>query len=62
MQSLVAGDHFVVTFPGYQSLYELGKSRGAELSQWTVRETEHGLRFAIEVRYGQSFCDGDVFM
>jgi hypothetical protein len=45
----IAGDHFIASFPGYQSLYELGKSRGAELSPWTARETEHGLCFAIEV-------------
>ena len=32
---LKAGDHMVVTYPGYQSLYEIAKSLGCEVSNWT---------------------------
>ena len=38
------GDRVVCTFPGYQSLYEIAASLGADLSYWTPREDE-GWRF-----------------
>ena len=31
---LEAGDHVVCTFPGYQSLYEVARSIGCELTVW----------------------------
>lgn len=31
------GDHIVVTFPGYQSSYEIAESIGAQVSRWTLR-------------------------
>jgi len=41
MNSLLsAGDHVVCTFPGYQSLYELARSLGCELSFWEPVERD----------------------
>lgn len=31
---LQAGDHIIVMYPGYQSLYEIAKARGVEVSFW----------------------------
>ncbi len=31
------GDHMIVTFPGYQSSYEVAESIGAQVSQWMLR-------------------------
>lgn len=42
---LETGDHVICTFPGYQSLYEIAKSIGCEVSKW--EPTEKG-NFAIE--------------
>jgi len=48
MTSLLrAGDHVVSTFPGYQSLYEIARAIGSEVSLWTPVE-EDGWRFRIE--------------
>ncbi|MHB8055937.1 MAG: aminotransferase class I/II-fold pyridoxal phosphate-dependent enzyme [Candidatus Aminicenantales bacterium] len=44
---LKRGDHVVVTFPGYQSLYEIAISLGCEVSKWTPRE-ENGWIFKID--------------
>lgn len=41
------GDHVVCTFPGYQSLYEVARSIGCEVSLWQSVEGQ-GWRFAIE--------------
>jgi aspartate/methionine/tyrosine aminotransferase len=41
---LEAGDHIVCTFPGYQSLYEIARSIGCEVSFWKPVE-EEGWRF-----------------
>ncbi|NLE73242.1 MAG: aminotransferase class I/II-fold pyridoxal phosphate-dependent enzyme [Actinobacteria bacterium] len=41
------GDHVISTFPGYQSLYEVARGLGADLSFWRPRE-EEGWRFATE--------------
>ena len=38
--SLEAGDHIVVTWPGYQSLYEVAGSVGAEVSLHELREED----------------------
>lgn len=38
------GDHVVVTFPGYQSLYEIALSLGCSVSQWIPKE-ENGWFF-----------------
>lgn len=43
---LQEGDHVVTTFPGYQSLYEIARSLGCEVSRWTPRESE-GWTFRI---------------
>jgi aspartate/methionine/tyrosine aminotransferase len=34
------GDHGVVTWPGYQSLYEIGRAAGAEVTLHELRETD----------------------
>ncbi len=34
---LRAGDHAVVTFPGYQSLYQVAEAIGAEVSKWQLQ-------------------------
>ena len=31
---LMSGDHVVVTYPGYQALYEVARSIGCKLSYW----------------------------
>ena len=41
---LSPGDHIVCTFPGYQSLYEVARSIGCEVSIWKPDET-HGWCF-----------------
>lgn len=48
MQALLdPGDHVVCTFPGYQSLYEVARSIGCEVSFWTPAE-EQGWRFSVQ--------------
>ena len=37
---LGSGDHAVVTWPGYQSLYEVGRAAGAEVTLHELREEE----------------------
>ena len=44
---LKKGDHVVVTYPGYQSLYEIANSLGCEVSKWTPKE-ETGWSFEID--------------
>ena len=34
------GDHVIVTFPGYQSLYQLAESIGAQVDRWTLRPAD----------------------
>lgn len=43
---LSPGDHVVCTFPGYQSLHEVARSIGCEVSYWVPDET-NGWRFDI---------------
>jgi aspartate/methionine/tyrosine aminotransferase len=38
--SLDAGDHVIVTFPGYQSLYEVARAAGAQVSLHLLREED----------------------
>ncbi len=48
MQALLnPGDHAVCTFPGYQSLYEVARAIGCEVSFWTPDE-EQGWRFSVQ--------------
>lgn len=44
---LESGDHVIVTFPGYQSLYEIAQALGCSVTRWTleVREGEWALDF-----------------
>jgi aspartate/methionine/tyrosine aminotransferase len=44
---LKPGDHMVCTFPGYQSLYEVARSIGCEVSTWEPDEA-HDWRFAVD--------------
>lgn len=44
---LSPGDHVVCTFPGYQSLYEVARSIGCDVSLWTPDE-ERGWEFSIQ--------------
>jgi len=45
MQTLLEpGDHVVVTFPGYQSLYSIAEDMGCEVSHWKADEAQ-GWRF-----------------
>jgi len=44
---LQAGDHVICTFPGYQSLYEVARSIGCEVSTWEPDETR-GWNFPID--------------
>lgn len=43
--ALQAGDHVVVQFPGYQSLYEIARSIGCEVSPWTMND---GQQWSVE--------------
>jgi aspartate/methionine/tyrosine aminotransferase len=45
---LDAGDHVVAIFPSYQSLYEVGRSLGCDLSFWQPEQSENGWIFDIE--------------
>lgn len=49
---LKAGDHVIVTFPGYQSLYEIARSRGCEVTRWLPGEQEEGWRFDVDFLEG----------
>jgi len=37
---LEKGDHVVVTFPGYQSLYEIADALGCEVTRWVPEESD----------------------
>ena len=43
---LEPGDHAIVTWPGYQSLYEVGRAAGADV---TLHELREGAAWAIDV-------------
>lgn len=41
MNSLLqAGDHVIVTFPAYQSLFQIAQSLGCQVTRWTLRPEE----------------------
>jgi len=42
---LRSGDRVIVTFPGYQSLYEIAGSVGAHVERWTPEESADGWSF-----------------
>ena len=47
MQALLRpGDHVICTFPGYQSLYELARSMGCDVSLWKPEE-DRGWHFSL---------------
>jgi aspartate/methionine/tyrosine aminotransferase len=47
MQTLLEpGDHVVATFPGYQSLYQIARDMGCEVTPWQPLEV-HGWRFEL---------------
>ncbi len=41
---LRAGDHVICTFPGYQSLYEVARGLGCQVTRWEPQE-QNGWRF-----------------
>ena len=45
---LSAGDHAISIFPSFQSLYEIGRGSGCELSFWRAECDESGWRFDID--------------
>ena len=44
---LERGDHVIVTYPGYQSLYELARSLGCDVTPW-IPEKGHTWRFDLD--------------
>jgi len=49
MNALLApGDHVVAVFPSFQSLYEIGRATGCDLSFWRPRQTEGGWFFDVD--------------
>ena len=49
MNSLLeAGDHVVVMHPSFQSLWEIARATGCELSFWRQRRTDDGWHFDVE--------------
>ena len=44
---LEKGDHVIVSYPGYQSLYEIARSKGCEISKWEPDESR-GWRFDVD--------------
>lgn len=45
---LEKGDHLICMFPAYQSLYEVGRALGCEVSFWPFRQTAHGWAIELE--------------
>lgn len=46
---LKKGDHVVVTYPAYQSLYEIATSMGCKVSRWVPKQTASGWKFDVAV-------------
>lgn len=44
---LAPGDHAIVAFPGYQSLYEVAVALGAAVTRWPLRPTATGWRLDL---------------
>ena len=45
---LSPGDHVIVTFPGYQSLYEIARSLGCNVTPWTLSASTDGWRLDLQ--------------
>lgn len=45
---LSAGDHVISIYPSFQSLYEIGRASGCQVSFWRARCDESGWRFDID--------------
>lgn len=45
---LEKGDHLICMFPAYQSLYEVGRALGCEVSFWSFSQTAQGWAIALE--------------
>ena len=45
---LEAGDHVVAIYPSFQSLWEIARAKGCELSFWQQRQTESGWHFDVD--------------
>lgn len=45
---LEKGDHIIVIFPGYQSLYEIANSLGCEVTKWMPNKVDNSWKFDIE--------------
>ena len=45
---LQPGDRVVVTWPGYQSLYEVARSIGAQVAFWPAHQTASGWQFDVD--------------
>jgi aspartate/methionine/tyrosine aminotransferase len=49
MQALLSpGDHVLVTYPGYQSLYEIAQSLGCDITHWTLAASEGRWRLDLQ--------------
>ena len=47
---LQPGDHVVVTYPGYQPLYEVARSVGCEVSYWQPKLNPDSSTWAFDIR------------
>lgn len=45
---VASGDHMIVTYPGYQSLYEIGHAIGCDVDYWQARFDEQGAHFDLD--------------
>jgi aspartate/methionine/tyrosine aminotransferase len=45
---LQAGDHVIITFPGYQSLYEIAQALGCQVTRWTLQASENGWELDLD--------------
>ncbi len=45
---LQPGDRVIVTWPGYQSLYEVARSIGAQVAFWPAHQTDSGWQFDVD--------------
>lgn len=46
---LKAGDHAIVTFPGYQSLYQIAEDMGCKLTRWELKPA--GIRWTLDLDF-----------
>ncbi|WP_134702773.1 aminotransferase class I/II-fold pyridoxal phosphate-dependent enzyme [Ammoniphilus sp. YIM 78166] len=46
--ALEPGDHIICQFPIYQSLYEVAKSLGCEVSMWEIKQGENGWELDLD--------------